>query len=97
MLSVTMNFRPEMVVGWYHSHPGFGCWFSGTAAWKVQGGTRMKMGGDGFTVMFNCETCDLIWFYGFNSFTSFHDEQITNPETMVRNTYLGPIERVCCA
>lgn len=18
--------RPEMVVGWYHSHPGFGCW-----------------------------------------------------------------------
>ena len=22
--------RPEMVVGWYHSHPGFGCWFSGT-------------------------------------------------------------------
>ena len=22
--------RPEMVVGWYHSHPGFGCWFSGS-------------------------------------------------------------------
>jgi len=22
--------RPEMVVGWYHSYPGFGCWFSGT-------------------------------------------------------------------
>lgn len=22
--------RPEMVVGWYHSHPGFGCWMSGT-------------------------------------------------------------------
>lgn len=21
-------FRPEMVVGWYHSHPGFGCWLS---------------------------------------------------------------------
>jgi len=21
--------RPEMVVGWYHSHPGFGCWLSG--------------------------------------------------------------------
>merc|ERR1719191_343835 len=21
--------RPEMVVGWYHSHPGMGCWFSG--------------------------------------------------------------------
>jgi len=22
--------RPEAVVGWYHSHPGFGCWLSGT-------------------------------------------------------------------
>merc|ERR1712204_80701 len=21
--------RPEMVMGWYHSHPGFGCWLSG--------------------------------------------------------------------
>jgi Predicted metal-dependent protease of the PAD1/JAB1 superfamily len=21
--------RNEMVVGWYHSHPGFGCWLSG--------------------------------------------------------------------
>ena len=21
-----------MVVGWYHSHPGFGCWFSGNTA-----------------------------------------------------------------
>ena len=21
--------RPEMVVGWYHSHPGYGCWLSG--------------------------------------------------------------------
>ena len=21
--------RPEIVVGWYHSHPGFGCWLSG--------------------------------------------------------------------
>ena len=20
--------RPEMVVGWYHSHPGVGCWLS---------------------------------------------------------------------
>jgi len=24
--------RPEMVVGWYHSHPGFGCWMSGKFA-----------------------------------------------------------------
>jgi 26S proteasome regulatory subunit N11 len=27
MLKVTG--RPETVVGWYHSHPGFGCWLSG--------------------------------------------------------------------
>ena len=24
-----MTGRHEMVVGWYHSHPGFGCWLSG--------------------------------------------------------------------
>lgn len=24
-----VDCRPEMVVGWYHSHPGFGCWLSG--------------------------------------------------------------------
>jgi len=24
-----MTNREEMVVGWYHSHPGFGCWLSG--------------------------------------------------------------------
>lgn len=23
-----MECRPEAVVGWYHSHPGFGCWLS---------------------------------------------------------------------
>lgn len=28
MLSIRLP-RPEMVVGWYHSHPGFGCWLSG--------------------------------------------------------------------
>ena len=22
--------RNEIVVGWYHSHPGFGCWLSST-------------------------------------------------------------------
>ena len=21
--------RPEYVFGWYHSHPGYGCWMSG--------------------------------------------------------------------
>ena len=26
---MSLFFRPEMVVGWYHSHPGFGCWLSG--------------------------------------------------------------------
>ena len=23
-----ISIRPEAVVGWYHSHPGFGCWLS---------------------------------------------------------------------
>lgn len=23
-----LSYRPETVVGWYHSHPGFGCWLS---------------------------------------------------------------------
>ena len=26
-MKLTAN-RPETVVGWYHSHPGFGCWLS---------------------------------------------------------------------
>ena len=26
---LTQTGSPEMVVGWYHSHPGFGCWLSG--------------------------------------------------------------------
>jgi COP9 signalosome complex subunit 5 len=21
--------RPEVISGWYHSHPGYGCWLSG--------------------------------------------------------------------
>ncbi|KAL2934035.1 26S proteasome non-ATPase regulatory subunit 14-like protein [Bienertia sinuspersici] len=29
--------RPEMVVGWYHSHPGFGCWLSGVDINTQQG------------------------------------------------------------
>ena len=29
MLFYLFVYRPEMVVGWYHSHPGFGCWLSG--------------------------------------------------------------------
>lgn len=27
--TLPLSYRPEMVVGWYHSHPGFGCWLSG--------------------------------------------------------------------
>lgn len=27
-LWLTETYRPEAVVGWYHSHPGFGCWLS---------------------------------------------------------------------
>lgn len=23
-------YGDQVVVGWYHSHPGFGCWMSGT-------------------------------------------------------------------
>lgn len=29
LILLVSYFRPEMVVGWYHSHPGFGCWLSG--------------------------------------------------------------------
>lgn len=29
--------RPENVVGWYHSHPGYGCWLSG-----IDVGTQME-------------------------------------------------------
>ena len=29
--------RAEMVVGWYHSHPGFGCWLSGVDMGTQQG------------------------------------------------------------
>lgn len=28
MTLIAFSFRPETVVGWYHSHPGFGCWLS---------------------------------------------------------------------
>ena len=23
-----VGYKAEVVVGWYHSHPGFGCWLS---------------------------------------------------------------------
>ncbi len=29
VLCVRLCISAEMVVGWYHSHPGFGCWLSG--------------------------------------------------------------------
>ncbi len=28
-LSLQAVNRPENAVGWYHSHPGYGCWLSG--------------------------------------------------------------------
>jgi 26S proteasome regulatory subunit N11 len=28
IIAYFLYHRPEMVVGWYHSHPGFGCWLS---------------------------------------------------------------------
>ncbi|GAB2219068.1 hypothetical protein Drorol1_Dr00006695 [Drosera rotundifolia] len=33
----SIRCRPEMVVGWYHSHPGFGCWLSGVDINTQQG------------------------------------------------------------
>ena len=42
-----------MVVGWYHSHPGFGCWFSGTVP-----GRRIA---DGFRSVIKPRYTDLSW------------------------------------
>lgn len=36
--------RPEMVVGWYHSHPGFGCWLSGVDINTQQVGRVLAFG-----------------------------------------------------
>ena len=30
METLKLTGRNETVVGWYHSHPGFGCWLSST-------------------------------------------------------------------
>lgn len=35
---------PEMVVGWYHSHPGFGCWLSGVDINTQQVGATLFTG-----------------------------------------------------
>jgi COP9 signalosome complex subunit 5 len=29
ILSAKEVNRPENAIGWYHSHPGYGCWLSG--------------------------------------------------------------------
>jgi len=42
--------RPEMVVGWYHSHPGFGCWFSGTDVNTQQSFERLNFRAVGVVV-----------------------------------------------
>eukprot|EP00918_Siedleckia_nematoides_P038784 GHVU01084378.1.p1 GENE.GHVU01084378.1~~GHVU01084378.1.p1 ORF type:complete len:337 (+),score=44.35 GHVU01084378.1:72-1013(+) len=40
MLKITG--RGELVVGWYHSHPGFGCWFSATDVSTQQAFERLN-------------------------------------------------------
>ena len=35
--------HPEMVVGWYHSHPRFGCWLSSVDINKHAAGTQMSL------------------------------------------------------
>lgn len=39
--------RPENLVGWYHSHPGYGCWLSG-----IDVGTQMT--NQKYTVRLHC-------------------------------------------
>lgn len=38
--------RPENAVGWYHSHPGYGCWLSGIDV-STQVGRRAGPGAGG--------------------------------------------------
>lgn len=44
--------RPEMVVGWYHSHPGFGCWLSGNTRAAVADVCI------DFLTVYRCPSCD---------------------------------------
>lgn len=44
--------RPEVVVGWYHSHPGFGCWLSSVDISTQQAGLN-------FVVSYNMLTLHL--------------------------------------
>ena len=37
--------RPENVVGWYHSHPGYGCWLSGIDVQTQLTNQRYQVGG----------------------------------------------------
>lgn len=47
--------RPEMVVGWYHSHPGFGCWLSGVDINTQQvGGVKWCPGRLALGIHFDC-------------------------------------------
>ncbi|KAG6402475.1 hypothetical protein SASPL_134670 [Salvia splendens] len=52
--------RPEMVVGWYHSHPGFGCWLSG-----VDINTQQDLG-DAYWCAYDLYSCLL-------SYALFHE------------------------
>ena len=41
--------RAENIVGWYHSHPGYGCWLSGIDVGtqvRMEGGKAKEGGGD---------------------------------------------------
>ncbi len=39
--------RPENAVGWYHSHPGYGCWLSGIDVSTQVGRVGLGAGEDG--------------------------------------------------
>ncbi|KAK9834483.1 hypothetical protein WJX74_002673 [Apatococcus lobatus] len=43
--------RPEMVVGWYHSHPGFGCWLSGVDINTQQSFEALNQRGNAFRLI----------------------------------------------
>ena len=49
--------RPENVVGWYHSHPGYGCWLSGIDVQTQLTNQRYQVGGVVVVVVVGCGLC----------------------------------------
>lgn len=45
--------RPEMVVGWYHSHPGFGCWLSSVDMNTQQSFEQLNTRAVSFSALYN--------------------------------------------